>query len=67
MSRKPSPYCFVSPDGVVHRGEGITRFALDQGLQPPLMQQVHSGDRNHHFGWTVEPEFAEQLDGETDQ
>jgi len=61
---RPGEYCFISPKGIVHRGTCMRRFALDHGLQPPLMQQVHSGDRNHHRGWIVDPIFAEELDDE---
>ena len=48
----PASFCFVSPDGVIHKGVNIRKFAREQGLDPANMQHVHDGERLHHKGWT---------------
>lgn len=52
-NRPPATFAFRAPDGTIHRGENIRRFAREHGLDQACMQHVHSGDRIHHKGWTV--------------
>lgn len=49
--RQPAKYIFISPSGVVHKGENIRRFAKDHGLDQANMHHVHSGERPHYKGW----------------
>ena len=61
MPRPPEKYVFISPDGVIHRGENIRRFARQHNLDAANMQHVHLGERAHHKGWTL-PGWLENFD-----
>ena len=49
--RQPAKYIFISPTGVIHRGENIRRFAAQQGLDQANMFHVWYGERKSHKGW----------------
>lgn len=50
---RAKPFKLMSPDGVIHEGFNISEFALENGLNPPLLNHVVQGKRISHNGWTL--------------
>lgn len=44
-------YKFISPDGEIFTGYGITTFCREMGLCQSEMSNVHNGKQKHHRGW----------------
>ncbi len=57
----PVEFSLIDPEGVVHRGENVRRFAAKHGLDPSGINKVHAGDKPQYRGWTADTEWYESV------
>jgi hypothetical protein len=61
----PVKYAFIDPEGTIHRGENVRRFAAKHGLDAGGMHKVHMGDKTSYKGWVADEEWY--LSGDSSQ
>ena len=53
----PVKFALIDPNGVIHRGENIRRFAALHNLDPGGIHKVHMGDKASYRGWVADEEW----------
>lgn len=53
-------YIFISPDGVVHQGRNVKKFAEEHGLRPNCMRALLDGRRISYRGWKTLEKFGQE-------
>jgi len=59
-SEKPTQslyYSFISPDGTIHEGYNVSKFAKSQSLKPSAMIRLMRLQRTTHKGWRNNSDF----------
>lgn len=53
VDKRAKDFAFVAPDGTVHRGRNLKRFAEAHGLHRFNLNMLLAGKRKTHHGWTA--------------